>query len=264
MRALSPQPNIVHDVATTFGNVRTYQHGQGRGVPVVLIHGFFLTSGMWWEQIEDLTTDFTVYAMDMLGQPGASVQTKPLSTAADCARCIDEALEALGLSSVHLVGHSYGGWLATQTAARAPNRLSTLTLIDPAGTVAALSARFWWSLALLGRPESARAQRAAAWITGHHALADLMVRGFAEFTPPVRAATPRLINDAVLQAIQLPVQVLMAGNTVHDSRKGLQRIRSAVPHWGSHFWPDASHALPAELPDEVNGHLRRFVLQHCQ
>jgi len=172
LRALSPRPDVVHDVPTKFGTVRVYQHGPDRGVPVVLIHGFFLTSAMWWDQVAGLTSDFTVYAMDMLGQPGASIQSKTMFNPADCARSIDAVLEGLGLRDVHLVGHSYGGWLATHTAARAPRRLATVTLVDPASTVARLSVRFWRSLALLlWRPRSVRAGRAAAWVTGHPAAA---------------------------------------------------------------------------------------------
>jgi pimeloyl-ACP methyl ester carboxylesterase len=196
--ALSRRPDVVHDVPTKFGNVRVYQHGPDRGMPVVLIHGFFLTSAMWWEQVAGLTSDFTVYAMDMLGQPGASIQSKTMFNPADCARSIDAVLEGLGLREVHLVGHSYGGWLATHTAARAPHRLATVTLVDPANTVARLSAKFWRSLALVSsRPRSVRAERAAAWITGHPApgssvdmLAGLFVAGFAAFAPPLRTPSP--------------------------------------------------------------------------
>ncbi|WP_234813063.1 alpha/beta fold hydrolase [Mycolicibacterium confluentis] len=183
-------------------------------------------------------------------------------TPADSARCIDAVLEGLGLQGVHLVGHSYGGWLATHTAARAPHRLATVTLVDPAGTVARLSAKFWVSLALQGRPSSARARRAAAWITGHHALAELFGAGFAEFAPPVRTPPSRLISDHVLRSVDIPVQVLLAGNTVHNSGKGIARMRSVVPAWRYHLWPKASHALPAEFPDEVNDSIRRFVTEH--
>lgn len=168
LRALSPPPNVVHDVPTRFGTVRVYQHGPADGIPVVLIHGFFLTSAMWWEQVAGLASDFTVYTLDMLGQPGASIQSKTMFAPADCARSIDEVLEGLRLRAVHLVGHSYGGWLATHTAARAPGRLATVTLVDPASTVARTSATFWRSLALImSRPRSVRAGRAAAWIAGH-------------------------------------------------------------------------------------------------
>ncbi len=262
LRALSPQPDAVHDVPTEFGTVRVYQHGPDAGVPVVLIHGFFLTSAMWWDQVAGLTSDFTVYAMDMLGQPGAGIQSRTMFTSADSARCIDAALEGLGLHDVHLVGHSYGGWLAVHTAARVPGRLATVTLVDPASTVARLSAKFWLSLALQGRPGSARARRAATWITGHHTLAELFGAGFAEFAPPVRTPPSRLTSDHVLRSVDIPVQVLLAGNTVHNSGHGIARIRSVVPAWRYHLWPNASHALPVELPDEVNDSIRRFVTEH--
>lgn len=242
----------------------------GRGVPVVLIHGFFLSSAMWWQQVADLRRDFTIYAMDVLGQPGASVQSKMMPTAADCARNVDAALEGLGLRSVHLVGHSYGGWLATHTAARAPRRLATVTLIDPANTVARLSGRFWRSLGLLlSRPHSLWAERAAAWVMGHPApgssvdsLAGLFVAGFAAFVPPMRTAPLLLPSDRLLRSIEVPTQVLLAGTTIHNSGKAIQRIQSVVPTWRHRLWHNASHALPAEVSNEVNASIREFVIEH--
>jgi pimeloyl-ACP methyl ester carboxylesterase len=269
--AVAPLADAIHDVLTNFGSVRVYQYGPASGAPVVLIHGFFLTSAMWANQVAGLTSDFTVYAVDMPGQPGASVQTRAMLTPADCGRCVDDVLAGLGLEGVHLVGHSYGGWVATHTAARFPHRLATLTLIDPASTVAWPSARFWAGLAAASsRPRSVRAQRAVAWMTGRPepgsfvgTLAGLFLAGFAAFAPPVGTPAPLLINRRVLRAVRVPVQVLLAGNTVHDSTKGTQRILDVVPAWRHQLWPTASHALPAEVPDEVNASIRQFVIDHC-
>jgi len=198
------------------------------------------------------------------------MQSKSMFTPADCARCIDETLGALELSAVHLVGHSYGGWLAAHTAAHAPDRLETVTMVDPANTVARTSARFWRSFAHVAmRPRSVRSAHAAKWMTGFPTpgspvdrLTGLFVAGFAAFAPPVRTPPPLFPGDRLLRSIHIPVQVLLAGNTIHDSSKGLQRIGSAVPTWHHHLWPDASHALPAEVPDEVNASIREFAMNH--
>ena len=270
VRALSPRPDVSHDVPTEFGTVRVYQHGPCDGIPVVLMHGFFLTSAMWRQQIAGLTTDFTVYALDMLGQPGASIQSKRMPTPAHGARCIDAVLAGLGLHGVHLVAHSYGGWIATHTAARKPGRLATLTLVDPASTVTRLSGRFWRSLALLlSRPQSARARRAAAWVTGDPApgspiemLTELFVAGFAAFAPPLGTPPLHFSGNRLLRSVDLPVQVLLAGNSVHDSGNAIQRIQSVVPTWRYRLWPNASHALPAEIAGEVNDCIRQFVIEH--
>ncbi len=270
VRALSLCPDVVHDIETEFGTVRVYQHGPRAGEPIVLVHGFFLTSAMWWEQVAGLTGDFTVYAIDMLGQPGASTQTKKMSTTADAARCIAAVLETLNLSNVHLVGHSYGGWLATYTAAEAPHRMATLTLVDPAHTVGRLSGRFWWTLALLlSRPRSARAQRAAARVLGDStagspvdALTSLFVAGFVSFAAPLNTPPLRMARDRVLRSLDLPVQVLLASNTIHNSAKAIRRLASVVPKWQHHLLPNTSHALFAERPGEVNECIRQFVVTH--
>ncbi len=268
LRALSPPADAMHDVATKFGTVRVYRHGPAGRVPIVLLHGYFLTSAMWARQVAGLAGDFTVYTIDMPGQPGASMQSKSMRTPADCARCIDDVLTGLGLQDVHLVGHSYGGWLATHTAARFPQRLATMTLIDPASTVARISAKFWTSLVIVTSwPRSARAQRAAAWVTGGpepgsfvDQLAGLFLAGFAAFAPPLGTPTPLFVSARVLRSVSIPSQVLLAGHTVHDSSKGLQRIHAVVPDWEYQLWPGTSHALPIELPDEVNAGIRQFVI----
>ncbi len=269
--ALGQPEDTVHDVPTKFGSVRVYQYGPTSGVPVVLLHGFFLTSAMWVNQLAGLTRDFTVYLVDMPGQPGGSVQLRPMFTPADCARCVDDVLVGLGLEGVHLIGHSYGGWVATHTAARFPHRLATMTLIDPASTVAWPSARFWAGLAFASsRPRSVRAQHAAAWMTGEpepgscvDMLARLFLAGFAEFAPPLGTPAPLLVSRRVLRAVRLPVQVLLAGNTVHNSSNGLQRMLAVVPDWQHRLWPNASHALPIEAADAVNASIRQFVIDHC-
>jgi pimeloyl-ACP methyl ester carboxylesterase len=270
LQALSPFSPVSHDLSTEFGTVRVYQYGPDRGIPVVLIHGFFMTSAMWWAQIGNLATDFTVYTLDMLGQPGASIQTKKIGTPAEAARNIDAVLEGLELRGAHLVGHSYGGWLATHTAALQPQRVATLTLIDPAHTVVRLSPRFWRSLALLlSRPRSKRAEDAAAWVMGHPApgtevdlLTKVFIAGFDSFDAPVNTPPLRFSGNQLLQSVHLPTQVLLAGDSIHNSERAIQRIQTTAPTWRLRLWPRASHALPAEAHAEVNACIRRLVTEH--
>jgi pimeloyl-ACP methyl ester carboxylesterase len=269
VRALSPKPDAVHDVPTEFGVVRVYQHGPAGGIPVVLLHCFWATSAMWAEHVPALTSDFTVYTVDLLGQPGASVQSKSMASAQHCAWCLNEVLDGLGLTRVHLVGHSYGGWTAAQTAARTPDRLASVTLIEPVNTVARLSAGFWRTGALLLLPGAERKQRTVAEILGHPAPGSLldsvtelvMAAGsaFASFGTPF----PRYIPDSLLQSVDLPVHVLLAGNTIHDSTKGIDRMRSVVPSWGHRLWPEATHMLPCEAVSDVVACVRGFAREHA-
>ncbi len=268
VRSLSPVPDATHDVATAFGIVRVYQHGPDGGIPVVLLHCFWATSAMWAEHIPALVGEFTVYTVDLLGQPGASVQTKSMTTADQCARCIDESLDGLGLNGVHLVGHSYGGWTAAQTAARTPARLASVTLIEPCNTVARLSSKFWRTGVLLLMPGAERKERTVAELLGRPQSGSLldsvmqlvMAAGsaFASFGTPF----PRFAPDSLLRSIDMPVQVLLAGRTIHDSAKGIERMRRVVPSWNHRLWPHASHMLPCEDITGVSACIRGFAQQH--
>lgn len=81
---------------------------------------------------------------------------------------------------------------------------------------------------------------------------------FASFGTPF----PRYTPDSLLRSVEVPVQVLLAGNTIHDSAKGIDRLRSVAPSWRYRLWADGSHMLPCEVVDEVSACIRAFALEH--
>ena len=130
---LLPTPRSNLDLETTFGRVRVYEFGAASAdraaTPVVLLPG--RTSGvpMWAYNLPDLAAARTTYALDTLGDAGLSVQIRRIRDAADQADWLDQVLAQLPVRSVHLVGHSFGGWLAANYAARYRERVQTLILL---------------------------------------------------------------------------------------------------------------------------------------
>ena len=138
-----PAPTATRDLATTFGTVRVYAWVNDDAVddvPVVLLPGRASGVPMWGYNLPDFAAHRTVYAFDAIGDSGRSVQTLPLRGMDDNARWVDEALAGLELDRVHLVGHSQGGGLATAVAVRYPERLASLTLLDPIMTLGIIPA----------------------------------------------------------------------------------------------------------------------------
>src|SRR5689334_4406576 len=135
--ATLPSPTRTMDVKTSFGSVRVYEFqrlssdAHGADTPVVLLPG--RTSGvpMWATNLRGLMAQRTVYALDALGDAGMSVQTRAIESSADQGAWIEETFAGLGLTRVHLVGHSFGGWLAANYAAWHPARVQTLDLLEP-------------------------------------------------------------------------------------------------------------------------------------
>jgi lipase len=98
-----------------------------RGAPrVVCLHG--LTShGRHFAKLAEALSDFHVLAPDLLGH-GSSPYEPPWSIEAH----LEAIVETVGAEPAMLVGHSFGGRLAFELAARAPKLVPRLVLLDPA------------------------------------------------------------------------------------------------------------------------------------
>ncbi|MEU9109824.1 alpha/beta fold hydrolase, partial [Streptomyces xanthophaeus] len=123
------------DVETSFGTTHVYRYGPAdpageSRTPIVLIHGAGYGSAMWYPNTPGLSLDRPVYALDTPGDANRSVHREPMWQPERAAQWMDEALDALGLDRVHLVGSSYGGWLVLNQAHRRPGRLASVTALD--------------------------------------------------------------------------------------------------------------------------------------
>src|SRR5437867_1480918 len=90
------------DVATSFGTVRAYRFGEGEATPLVLLPGRQAATPMWAANLPGLLAGRPVLTLDLLGEPGLSVQSKPLTDDADQAAWLSEALAELESRPVHV------------------------------------------------------------------------------------------------------------------------------------------------------------------
>ena len=80
--------------------------------PVVFLHGSTGTGMMWGPWAQARSGGRTAYAVDIIGDVGRSRQEVPVESADDLAEWLAQTLDGLGVESAHLVGTSYGGFLA--------------------------------------------------------------------------------------------------------------------------------------------------------
>jgi pimeloyl-ACP methyl ester carboxylesterase len=104
----------------------------GGGPPLVYLHP---AAGPNWDVfVEALAERHTVYAPD---HPGTGDTARDaiygVESLWDLVMIYDELLDSLGLSSVPLVGSSFGGMMACELAAQRRDRISKLVLLDPIG-----------------------------------------------------------------------------------------------------------------------------------
>ncbi|MCZ2849874.1 alpha/beta fold hydrolase [Modestobacter sp. VKM Ac-2978] len=103
----------------------------GQGEPVVYFHGAGLTR-RWLPFYEALSQSTDLLVPEHPGF-GDTPMPKWLESFDDLVLHYADLLDAFGLERVHLVGHSFGGWIAAEFASFFPERLRSLQLVAPAG-----------------------------------------------------------------------------------------------------------------------------------
>lgn len=112
-------------------SLQAEQQGQGP-VTVVFESGFGQGSGVWRDTIANLGVECTciAYARAGLGKSGTDGAPKTIEQHLQDLGAVMDALAPD--RKVVLVGHSYGGLLATEFARQHPQRLLGVVLVDPA------------------------------------------------------------------------------------------------------------------------------------
>ena len=106
---------------------------QGTGQPIVFVHGIPTDYRAWEAQTSALSGGFrTITYSRRYAYPNARTGDLLDSTVENNSSDLAGLIGKLGLAPVHLVGHSYGGFVAAYLATRRPELLRSLTLVEPA------------------------------------------------------------------------------------------------------------------------------------
>ncbi|MFG2876824.1 alpha/beta fold hydrolase [Streptomyces sp. NPDC048337] len=251
--AFWPEPREERDVPTRFGTTRVHTYGAGDRTPVVLLHGQSATPAEWAPHVAVLAREGRrVLAVDRVGEPGYSTQSRRIGDADDTAAWLEETLAGLGLGRVHLIGHSYGGGVALQHAVREPERAVSVTVYEPPRALAPLKPGFLLSSVAAFASGSEKVQR--RWFadligdTGaspEEAEAGMLlsleaIRGFR-----IRLPRPQRMSDEELRSLAAPTLVLLGGaDRIVDSRRAEARARRLIPDVRTEVVPGAGHGIP--------------------
>ncbi|WP_344660488.1 alpha/beta fold hydrolase [Catenulispora subtropica] len=247
-----PVPATPLDVPTAYGTTRVHRCGSQDGTPIVLLPASGGNALMWHRYIEPLSREHAVYAVDTVGEPGLSVQTAPLADGRDLADWLDQTLDGLDLAGVHIVGASYGGWVALSHQVHHPGRAAGLTLVDSAG-FAEVGFRFYlWLIGgglagLALRPLRPRLAR----IVHNSAILDDDLMGLMKASMGFRRRLPAatVFSDEELERIRVPAQFLLgASSALHRSGQVADHLHRVLPAAQVEIVPGTGHALSTDEP----------------
>jgi len=260
---LWPRPWTEFDVETAVTTTHIHRYGPAEGEPVVLLHGAGFNGSMWYPNVAALGREHPVYAIDVPGDPNRSVARAPIAEPRASAEWLEQVLGELGAARAHLVGASYGGWIALNQALRAPARVASITLLDPAG-LTALDKRFWWWFSVRGlaalAPRPLR-RRLAGWL-GEPTLAEnemiaLMWAGIRTYR--MEGKFPGVLTDDELRRINVPALLLTGRHSALISPGEAQDRASLMPDAQAEVMTGSRHGPNLEQSNPVNERITAFI-----
>jgi pimeloyl-ACP methyl ester carboxylesterase len=246
----------------------------GPGVPVVFSHGLLLSTRLWDAQVESLRGRYRCIAYDHRGQGRSDVPSERSIGMDACAADAAALVEALGIGPCHFVGLSMGGFVGMRLAARRPELLRSVALLEtsadpePAenmGRYRLLNtvARFVgpWAVAdrvmpiLFGRSfleDPERAAEVARWkrlLSGNRRSIWRAVNGVVERQGVLEEMTK----------VRVPTMVLVGEEDLATVPAKSERIAAAIPGARLVRIPAAGHSSPVESPAAVTAALGAFI-----
>lgn len=263
--------------ATLSDGVTHYEvSGPADGPPVVLVHGFSVPSYIWDSTVVALTAaGYRVLRYDLFGR-GWSDRPDVRYDADLVDRQLGELLDSTGFAGpVHVMGLSYGGLVTATFTGRHPERVRSLTLVDPAAgprdpvpwfiRAPVLGPVFWQMMVVPGMAGNQLSDffEPARWPDWPERYrAQMQYRGFGR----ALRSTAMSMGDASLDSVyatvgkqSFPVQLIWGTEDRTVPITLSESVRSAIPRVQFHAIDRAGHLPHMERTDVVNPLLLAFL-----
>lgn len=251
----------------------------GVGPPLLLVHGIPTSSFLWRGVIPILASEFTVYAVDLLGYGDSDKPQGADLSVPGQARHLEAFMDAVGWETGAVVGHDIGGGVAQLLAVRHPDLVSRLVLVDsiaydswPVPEIERLKGPEWDEI--MERLDLTKGFRRALErgmfhkdrvddeLVAHYVAPFEGVEGRRAYLRCARALRTEDLLAVMEDVERLDVPTLLIWGEADEfqpvryGRRLQERMRNARLV----VLPEAGHFTPEDQPEEV----ARLIREHCR
>jgi pimeloyl-ACP methyl ester carboxylesterase len=251
-------------ITTQYGKVHVIAGGKPENPPLLLLHASSMASWSWLYNVDGLNEYYRTYAIDTIGDAGrsslANIDIYP-QTGEELAALYEEIMDSLHIEKASVIGASQGGYITTNLALYAPDRVDKIVLCGPMGYIGTFRSvmRIIFTTMFPLKPIQENAVR---WAFGDDpkVLAEVdewfhtILEGVIS-----RQARPQTFSQEQLKSLSMPVLLLLGskdglvGNPKHTQKRvrNLGNFRTQVL--------DTGHLISAEKPEKFNKLVLEFL-----
>lgn len=259
-------------ITTDQGNLHYEVYGRGR--PVILLHGWLGSWGLWQETMGFLGQHYRTYALDFWGF-GESGKKRDSYLVTDFVSLVDQFMEYMGIQRAPLVGHSMGGTVSLSVALRYPQRAEKVVIIGSpiVGSSLALPLIFAgyrpiaFALFSLFPAFRAAMRIASPTICRDPRFPDMMDRDLSKTTLESFltsiASLRRTDLRPDLHRVSAPVMGMFGHRDNIVSPRQWKPLLEGAPHARIERFPTAGHFIMLDEPPAFQQTLLEFLNQPC-
>jgi len=256
-------------IPTRLGKTHVIASGPKDAAPVVLLHPAGGGGVIWIRNVGPLSQHYRTYAIDTISETNKSVLTRPISIRHQRQEFTDwmaDLLDGLIVDRADIVGNSFGGFLALNTAFYLPERIRKVVLISPAATFVSIPA---WAMhfmpanaigPMIGSKRMLLKPYQWIWQDFSREGTIYRLRVVTAVTGRPRHWSPTVFSDEELRKIRNPVLLLIGDHEViYKPERAIERATRLVPNLKAEIIPNANHIAEYTNADLVNEKILGFL-----
>jgi pimeloyl-ACP methyl ester carboxylesterase len=256
-------------ILTRFGDTHVVVSGPKDANPLILLHPAGGGAAIWCRNVGPFSQYYRTYAIDTISEANKSILTHPISfrhQRQDFTDWMSDMFEGLQIEKTNIVGNSFGGFIALNTALSLPDKINKVVLISPAATFVPIPA---WAIhfmpantigPLIGSKKILL--NAYDWIWQDFPKDECMaeLRAVSAFYGRPHHWNPTTFSDDELRKIQTPILLLIGDHEViYKPEDAIQRATRLVPNLKAKIVPNANHIAEYTASEEVNRLILEFL-----
>jgi pimeloyl-ACP methyl ester carboxylesterase len=242
----------------------------GRGKPVILLHGWLGSWGLWQDTMSFLGRYYRTYALDFWGF-GESGKKRETYAVQDFVGLVDQFMEQLGIANAPLVGHSMGGTVSLSVAIKYPERVSKVVVVGSPIVGSSLAFPLKWAgyrpiaFMLFNMMGAFRftVKAASPLICRDERFAEMMDRDLSRTTVEsfLRSIASLRRTDLrpMLDQIKVPAMGMYGDRDVIVHPRQWEPMKKGIAHAHIERFPSAGHFPMLEEPQNFSERLKSFL-----
>lgn len=248
---------------TRLGETHIIITGSDLNPPLILIHAYYASAASWYKNLKQLSENYRVYNIDIIGDPNKSRPVKTIRQLQDFIDWFDDIMTGLKLENATFIGNSVGAFHIVNYYLHSPSRINKMVLIGPAATFRQIMPFYFHTFPGGMTGWTFLVKHAVTWIENSVRFeADFKNLFFLllKYGKATNQVFPTVFRDEELKRVNIPTLLIYGDNeNIYDYSLASSRAKQLIKNLTVRIITNGNHITGATNHLSVNNEIIDFL-----